>query len=270
MMPPQRKRRLLIRLLSVSLYFAIWFTFGLLYRSAADATHGGAFIQQGDLRTENRISKIKELGRFKVDDNVVRDVLSNDNVSERKPMPFFRDKDVFLLFDRPLGRYWAAYYQNRAEKLGISNFSFLTKGAVKEEKKIYYKIIIAFYRHPVSLSEGAVATAYHRIWQLAPDPMKTTIYLVPNAEQVKSWKAEKHQTIWLDADPTALCARWLDGFPEEIRKVGVYPIANLDEIMEQAVSDPEGSVFLCQDVRNRNYRCPLVDRLYFSAVTIAP
>lgn len=261
-------KKLFLSMFLTVLYFIIWYSFGVFYQRIANESNGQEFIYQEDLRMSSYIAQVQSLSGVPIDAAVIRQVLKSMLGSDRNFVPYFGDKEVPLVLNDPLGEAWGKYYLNWAQKQGFSHFRCSISTSNSKPEPIF-KVDIGFYQREISLSKGAKATAYHRMWIIdSENPTETRIYLLPTIEQAKTWNVVRQVTIWTKENPKKKIKDLLNGYPPKVRATGIYPILPLDGLLAAAVSDPDGSVHAVQRVLRGRYVYPLSDFLYFSAVTI--
>lgn len=264
----QPNRRTFVKVVLVRLYFALWYSFGAMYRSIADSSAGTEFIFQEDLRIGSQVSQVRTQVGLPLDDHTLKGVLRAMTGANQGFLPSFPDKDVPLVLHNPLGEAWGKYYLDWAQKQGYSHFRL--DASENPSPQRHHKVTVALYRRGVTLEEGARGLPYHRMWVVDnEDPRKTHIYLLPTAEQAKTWTPARELVIWTKVDPATLdIDDWTREYPSEVRASGVQPVVFLDSLMSAAVNDPDGSVHTVQQVLRGRFKYSLVDFLYFSAVTI--
>jgi hypothetical protein len=66
----------------IFLYLAVWFGFGVAYRSDAQWSHGEDFSFSGDLKTEALISAFREKADSKADHGIIKALVDNKEYSK--------------------------------------------------------------------------------------------------------------------------------------------------------------------------------------------
>jgi hypothetical protein len=95
------------------------------------------------------------------------------------------------------------------------------------------------------------------------------MYILPTQEQFRDWKPARTLTIWTSIEPSKLgIADWIGEYPKDAHLASVHPVFYLHTLVAATVSDIDDNVHVVQQVLNGKYEYPLLDFLYFSAVTI--
>lgn len=264
-----------IRFLLLLLFLFTWFIFGLFYQNRANKTSGEAFIFQEDIKLQSQINAVKKSLGLTIHKKPIKEIIICDDTLDRhliSPTEKFESgkkiKDyqpVYVYSDKPIGSYWGAFYNSLLESKGadfykimalspkdyLSSMEFGKEVAGLEyDSKICY-IKVEFYQNKDRkkfVSSESDLTNLDFIGEL--------FLLVPiSIASVDDYLSS-------------------EGKGGEMYDISVYEkdtfhsIYNFHIVMSQAFNFLDYSPVVLIKVLQGDYSYPLLDFLYFSAVTI--
>jgi voltage-gated potassium channel len=235
----------------IASYFGTWFIFGILYQRAANNSHGDAFIFQQDLKLKSQAEAFRDLTGTKVSLEGIQPLIIHGDYEQ-----FFTgiqapsDNEVHLYVGAHLNSAWAEFYEKTLAAQGYTHFIL----SEDPEKPIGF---------------GWRDTSHRTRLQLFSQPEHRHTLLSSSGTH---WTTDRSYTLWLD---TALHAHALD-------EVGVGPfladdgkvmdILPLDGLLRTVLIHSRAyldqSIYALRRVMVGAYKYPLLDFLYFSAVTV--
>ena len=217
-----------------ALYFVVWFTFGLLYQWYANTTNGQAFAFQEDLRVRSQVQEFKKRKGLHIDDKTIKNLIPTctwDFADGAKT-----NEAILVPARRNIGQDWAVYYSKKFKSEGITHFAVkVMPGTSKESYK----------------EDG--------VWRVGP-LYKLEILLFHNASSDKANKPVKSFPILAIRPPTQVSPN----FKSDVK----YEIRGLPDVLCYSAHFIDDSFSTLKQIVDGQYEYPLVDFLYFSAVTI--
>jgi voltage-gated potassium channel len=259
-----RHSRLDLSMILISLYFFVWLGFGICYWFIANSTNGEAFIFHNHQEVESRISIFKKnVVNSYVPHNELEDIISNKQYNKNFSRMFVgekRDKQLLLISDDAIGEYWSRYYKEKLLQQGIYYFSTdfnLDSSFCDSYYEKYFPIKITFYRNKDSKIT----------------PQSNIIQISSQKDLSKVTKVQQAYIIFESQFYVDLIKSYSDDLKNVsvINKVLRSPnskSANFEFIFGNSIVFLDDSIITLQKVINGEYKFPIVDFLYFSAVTI--
>lgn len=242
-----KKKNLLMALGAV--YMLILITFGIIYWKIANMSSGEFFIFQNDINMNTKVSVFKKRMKINIYNRDFNNVVSKLVTSEEYKRPIVKirtDKDknmYFFAFDEPLGENWANYYLLLMQGKGITHMKIENSEEQIINKKIpTYKLNVSLYK--------------------VDQKDKNENYIVYEKEENKKLQKLAVITIWVKGYPT---------IHEELFKSEdcFYPLNfYFENLVENSISFIDDSPLILKNVASGNFKYPLWNFMYFSAVTI--
>lgn len=244
-----RKKNILIFL--ALFYIIILLCFGIIYWNIANDSNGEFFIFQNDINMNARIEMFKENSDIKVYSkefrNSIKSLLSSNEykrpVAKLETINDSFDSTNVFSFEKVLGEDWANYYYLFFKDKGITHISLENLGQDKISGKFNsYKIKIHFYK----MDEGERFKDFKRYSKSDQDNFKN-IYT---------------RYIWVNEYPSL--------YSEFFKKRYFYYPLNFyfPELMKNSISFLDDSPLVLKSTINENFKYPLWNFMYFSAVTM--
>lgn len=274
-------------LISLSfMYLFIWFTCGVIYQEIAKESNGRDFIFQEDIKIKLQAKALKDDANLQADEYVLCDLIKN-NEFEKEVIHFnkfnnstnftsdnstsialniTRDFDLnenegFLCTNK-IGKYWAEFYSSEFYQRGISYYRFELNKNITAPKNIGFKNdtlypITIFLYSPKIRNENLLF------------PESNRIRLLDSNVNILDYNLISTYTILIDDKS------YIDSLKtDQVTSASIHNpmFSSLSNILQHSV------LFLGNDYKriNESYnmietngvRFPLLDFLYYSAVTI--
>jgi voltage-gated potassium channel len=215
-------------------YIVVWLVFGLLYQWRANSTNGRAFTFQEDLKVSSQVQEFKKRKDLRVDDKIIKNLIptcSWDFVVEGKTA-----MGKLVPATRNIGWDWAIYYSKRFESARITHFA-------------------------VKITPNTVEAPYKEdgVWRRGP-LYELDILLFLGDSSDKTNKPVATYPILAIRHPKSIS----EHFEEEVK----YEIRGLPDILSQSTHFLDDSFATLKEIVDGHYEYPLLDFLYFSAITI--
>lgn len=232
------------------IYIFVLIFFGIIYWNMANHSRGEFFIFQNDINVDTKISMFKKKMNIKFYSRELNDSIKKLIISKEYKRPIVKlnvlndstyNKSTFV-FDRVLGENWSNYYYLLLINSGVTHMNIVDVGENKLNGGFHtYKLKVDFYR--------SNAGNYDKI----PEYKKNSLN-----------KFKKIQTIYI----------WVDNY-DIIKKEYFddknyfYPINfYFQEIIKNSICFPDESPLVLRQVSIGNFKYPIWNFIYFSAVTI--
>lgn len=245
----------LLRIFPIILYFVIWYLFGCIYQDEANKTSGASFIFQEDLKTSSKIQAFETQTKLNVPDEYIKALLEREDLlngiytpnSLLKALPNHLLKNSSnqptIFSNTPLGSEWARYYVASLELQDITHFSISM-----ETSRDFLRLLSPFYKGtPVNLTFYKSQNPENFVFN--PDP--------------KSLEVSHEYRLIVQEKPRQPIAEGNND-----TRVQFIPIRLAQRFLEESLVFPDDKVLILKDISEGQYEYPLVDFLYFSAVTI--
>lgn len=276
-----------ICLLSLSfLYLFIWFTCGIAFQAIAKKTNGRDFIFQEDIKIKLQAKALKDSVNIKADEYTICDLIKNDGL--QKDIIYFKKNDTMTNFTSSnsssanlnvvkkfnfnqnegtlclskIGKYWGELYSSDFYRKGISHYRFEVKDSINSPLGIGLKVD-KLYPVTVYLYKSNVKNTDSEFSQ--PNKIK----LLNSTDDIKNYILINQYTILID-DPSFISILKSD---QATSVSGGNPMyLNLANILQHSIIFIDYDFKLINDmfnmIENEGVRFPLLDFLYYSAVTI--
>jgi voltage-gated potassium channel len=223
-----------VRVILAVFYFGVWFAFGLLYQWYANTTNGRAFAFQEDLRVRSQVQEFKKMKDLHVDDEIIKNLIPTctwDFAGGAK-----MNEAILVPARRNIGQEWAVYYSKKFESEGITHFA-------------------------VKVIPGTLEESYKEdgMWRVGP-LYKLEILLFHNASSDKPNKPVKSFPVFAIRPPIYVSPN----FKSEVK----YEIRGLPDILCYSAHFIDDSFSTLKKIVDGHHEYPLLDFLYFSAITI--
>lgn len=275
-------------LISLSfLYMYIWFTCGVIFQADARESNGRDFIFQEDIKVKLEAKALKDLTNINVDDYVVCDLIKNSDL-QKESINFEKDSNGFTEFTSSdnsssnldvvkkfnftddegtlctseIGKYWGEFYCSDFYHKGVSYYNFEIENSIDTPSGIginsskLYPLTISLYK------------TKDRTMNLE-GPQPNNIRLLSSSEDINNYELVTRCTILIK--DSAFATR-LERDKENSNEDSNPEYSNLINILEHSIN------FISYDYKKINntfnriettgIRYPLIDFLYYSAVTI--
>lgn len=234
----------------LSIYIFLLIFFGIIYWDVANRSKGEFFIFQNDINLDTKVSMFKKEMNIKSYNKELNESIRKLIISQEYKRPIVKlnvlnnstyNKSAFV-FDRVLGENWSSYYYLLMACRGITHMNIVDMGENKLNGGFHsYKLKLNLYR---SNDEDIDNFS---------DYYKSYLY-----------KFKKIYTIYV----------WVDNY-DIIKKeyfdnnYYFYPINfYFQQIIKNSICFPDESPFILRKVSTGNFRYPIWNFIYFSAVTI--
>lgn len=240
------KRNFMILLFFV--YIFVLVLFGFIYWNISNHSGGDLFIFQNDINLDTKVDIFKKKMNIRFYDRGINNAIKSLIRSNEYNRPIFKldvlnnyNKSVFVL-DKGLGNNWANYYYLTNVNKGISHMSVYNMGQDELNGKFNTcKIRICFYK--LRDSDCNKQSSYPENFSNKFYKVDTWYIWVNNYEMIKK-----------------------NYFKE---KYYFYPLNFfLPKLMANSISFPDESPIVLQEVSSGNFKYPVWNFIYFSAVTI--
>lgn len=238
-------------------YLILWVGFAFVYKYLADSSNGEYYIFQEDIRIDNQIQQFTNGNKLSLSKHYLSSLFKTpDRRPYFKNIEIANNKYNILLHDT-IGENWAAYYQELIRANGYNDYYFadirkvinplkqpelLIDDIDKQNIKYsnIYQCKLYLYTGPkLSISADESTKKVLKIDKMLNEPDKI----------IQLWLARKPSTIIKDND--FISTLFLQ---QELMNSIIY----LDDSREKIDSIVKGK-----------YKYPIIDFLYFSAVTIS-
>lgn len=244
-----RKRTVLFFL--AAFYIIILFCFGIIYWDVANDSNGEFFIFQNDINMNTKIEIFKKNSDIKVYSNELKNSIKNLISSDEYKRPVAKLETInnslesinVFSFEKVLGADWANYYYLLLKDNGITHISLENLGQDKISGSFdTYKIKVCFYK----MNEDE----------------KFKDFKGYTKNQQNNFKKIYTKYIWVDQYPVL--------HRELLKKQYFYYPLNFyfPELMEKSISFLDDSPLVLKSIAGGNFKYPLWNFMYFSAVTM--
>ena len=276
-----------IILLSLAfVYLFVWFTCGVIYQSIARQSNGRDFIFQEDIKIKLQAKALKDLTNINVDEYTICDLIKNNELG-KDSINFKKDNNrtIFTSSDNSstdlnvvgdfefnenegtlcineIGKYWGDFYSSDFYHRGISYYKFQVQNSIdaplniglKSEK--LYPVTILLY------SPKAKNTNFN-------PPQPNSIRLLGRNEDINNYSLVSQYTILID--DTSFLAKLKDGKGNSNDNNNPM-YSNLTNMLQHSINFIDYDYNMISDnfnlIETNGIRYPLIDFLYYSAVTI--
>lgn len=223
-------------MLTIFLYVSIWLGCGIFYQYAANKYRGECFIFQDNIKMQYEIMEFKDkLKVYQVRDKTIKTLFLKD--SDEKFIYYNTNKDNKVLYTiQQVGIDWANYYEEK-----FVSVEKITHFRIKELKQegLLYNITLSLYRVKGDFSK-------------TKDPN--------NDNELYEYVRDEYISIQKMPDVYNFIIN---------NKIVHIPVKGiLRDFIETSNTAPGIDWITFELVKNGQYKYPLVDFLYFSAVTI--
>lgn len=222
-----------------------------MYRNEANKTSGASFIFQEDLKTTSKIQAFKTKTNLDVPDDHIKALLDRkdllDGISSSKFFPRNKLNETSIFSNIPLGNEWARYYIASLEYQKVTHFSV----SFKTSEKLPFIWAFRTLLFPFEKLTPVNLTFYQDL-----ESTNSTVNLDPKDLPVFSeylLLVQKQQN---------------DSLPNDDAEVKFIPVRLAHSFFADSRVFPDNKVLVLKEISEGQYEYPLIDFLYFSAVTI--
>lgn len=276
-----------ITLISLSiLYLYVWFTCGVIYQSIARQSNGRDFIFQEDIKIKLQAKALKDLTNINVDDYIICDLIKNNELL-KDSVNFQKDsnnlttfttynssalnKDIVEDFEfaenegtlcvNEIGKYWAEFYSSDFYHKGISYYQFKVNESISaplniglKSEKLYSVTILLFSSKNANFDFP---------------PPNNDIRLLSKSEDVSNYDLISQCTILISDEHFVSKLKENEGMSNNNYN---HMYSNLTSLLQHSINFISYDYNMINDKFNmieaNGIRYPLIDFLYYSAVTI--
>ena len=273
-----------ITLISLSiLYLYVWFTCGVIYQSIARQSNGRDFIFQEDIRIKLQAKALKDSTNINVDDYIICDLIKNGELI-KDSIDFKKDnnnlttfttynssslnKDVVENFEfteregtlcvNGIGKSWAEFYSSDFYHKGISYYQLKVNDSIDAPLNIGIK---SEKLYPVTIFLFSSKNANFDF----PRP-NNDIRLLSKNEDISNYNLISQCTILISDESFISKLKGNEG------QQNSHMYSNLTSILQHSINFISYDYNMINDKFNiieaNGIRYPLIDFLYYSAVTI--
>ncbi|OAA82871.1 potassium channel family protein [Clostridium ljungdahlii] len=244
------RKRIILSVLAFS-YVTVLLLFGLIYWSIANNSRGDFFVFQRDVNMTTKIDAFKKNLNIKIKSRELKSTVEDLINSDEYKRPFANLEIVddsgssikVFSFDKPLGKLWANYYSTLLKDKGVTHISVEDMGEDRVNSKFSScKLKICFY----TVNENEIYKSFK-------------CYKKSQANQLSKVDTKY---MWVN-DYTMLKSKF---FKEEYY---YYPLSfYFSKLVENSISFLDNSPLVLKSVVCGNFKYPIENFIYFSAVTI--
>ncbi|MFL0196404.1 potassium channel family protein [Clostridium sp. WILCCON 0269] len=243
------EKKTILFILALS-YISILFSFGFIYWHIANDSHGEFFIFQNDINMNTKVEVFRKSLNIPMYSKEFKNTIEYLIASNEYKRPIAKLETLnssfsvnIFAFDKILGENWANYYYMLLQSKGITHISVENLGEDKVSSKFNsYKLKICFYK-------------------------------INEEEKYKEFKSYKKndKNKFERVDIKYL---WVNDYPllhnELFRKDYFYYPLNFyfPKLMENSISFLDDSPLVLRAIVNGNFKYPIWNFMYFSAVTM--
>ena len=276
-----------IILLSLAfVYLFVWFTCGVIYQSIARQSNGRDFIFQEDIKIKLQAKALKDLTNINVDEYTICDLIKNNELG-KDSINFKKDNNrtTFTSSDNSstnlnvvgnfefnenegtlcineIGKYWGDFYSSDFYHRGISYYKFQVQNSIDAPSNIGLK---SEKLYPVTIflySPKVKNTSFN-------PTQPNNIRLLGKNEDINNYSLVSQYTILID--DTSFLAKLKDGKGNSNdNNNSMY--SNLTNMLQHSINFIDYDYNMINDnfnlIETNGIRYPLIDFLYYSAVTI--
>lgn len=240
----------------IFLYMFAWFIFGCLYCYIANITEGGSFVFQEDILLQTKNSELQANLGIKIDPDITKDLFLDYNknfvptkIASDTPMITF---NITTNGIKPIGMLWSNYY---IAKWKSQDYNFCSAELLKRHQRIignsnYCKLKFTVYQIP----EDTFSIISSNKLIYLPEFYKI---LIQKQESFYLWVDEKEFKLYTK-DWTFTGNKYTYAELDLSRVFISHAVNYLDDAID--------IIYRYETQKHFNY--PLIDFLYFSAVTI--
>lgn len=223
-----------VQVILAGVYVLVWLVFGFLYQWRANSTSGRAFTFQEDLKVSSQVQEFKKRKDLRVDDKIIKNLIptcSWDFVAEAKTAT-----GKLVPATSNIGWDWAVYYSKRFESARITHFA-------------------------VKIAPDTLEASYKQdgVWRRGP-LYQLDIFLYSGGGTDNTNKPVDTYQIRAIRNPKTIS----EHFEEEVK----HEIRGLPDILSYSTHFLDDSFLILKKIVDGHYEYPLLDFLYFSAITI--
>lgn len=275
-----------ISLISLSfIYLFIWFTCGVIYQAIARQSNGRDFIFQEDIKIKLQAKALKDSTNIHADEYTICDLIKNNELqkdiihfrkingstiftSDNNSVDLnvvnnfnFNENEGFISTNK-IGKYWAEFYSSDFYRRGVSYYKFEVNESIDTPQNIGIK---SEKLYPVTLF------LYNKKYKNSNSnfPESNKIILLGNNENMRNYTLIEKDTILIDDKSFISILKNDQGNQSNIRNP-MY--SNLSSILEHSIVFIDHDYKIINDtfnmIESNGVRFPLLDFLYYSAVTI--
>ncbi len=238
-------------------YLVTWFLFGYIYCRIANISHGQSFVFQEDILLQTKNIEFQKKLNIRINNNITRELFINYDKSFIL-MKMAKSNSALITYNlspagiNPIGAVWADYYiaKWKAEGFNYCSARILAPGQLITGSTKYAKILFSIYSIPAETLTGLNS--------------KEPVYL-PEL-YTRSVKKQQEFYIWVDENEFDLLnEQWtFTGNSNKFASLdyGKYFVSNSVNFFDSAID------IIYNYETQKQFKYPLIDFLYFSAVTI--
>ncbi|WP_446899652.1 potassium channel family protein [Clostridium sp. LBM24168] len=232
------------------IYIFVLIFFGIIYWDIANHSRGEFFIFQNDINLDTKVNMFKKKMNIKFYNRELNDSIKKLIISKEYKRHIVKlnilnnstyDKSTFV-FDRVLGENWSNYYCLLIMSRGITHMNIVNMGESKLNGGFHsYKLKVNFYK----LNDE--------------NEDKFSSY---KEDSINNFKKIQTMYLWVD-NYDIIKKEYFDD------KNYLYPINfYFQEIIKNSICFPDESPLVLREVSSGNFKYPIWNFIYFSAVTI--
>ncbi|MBU4216222.1 MAG: potassium channel family protein [Actinobacteria bacterium] len=252
----------------VLIYFGLWLIFGFIYRWRANVSKGNEFSFQDNIKIKQNIRVFKKKYNIKVPDYTIKDLINRGEVEKETGFVFesFENKESYHYIVNygkeskrefyndsssadSIGLVWATYYMEKFISEGATHFKIDPLDGSKSIGKGKY------LKHKLSLFGSDIHHAR----------------IIQTKEDIKKLKFIKKYTVYLPfSEKPSQFASQISEFSKQyhIENTDYQPMSTFTISMSYSINLLDGDIDKLKEILKGEYEYPIVDFLYFSAVTI--
>jgi len=253
-----RLRKIKDRMFLVVIFFflVVWFVFGCIYQNIANTSNGRDYIFQSDILLRAKSEAFQKLVGIAVDIGTIQNLFTNFNTKTtldvydaETPILILNVNRNDLITYRPIGSNWAKYYISKLQKIG---FNFASAHILEPDRAEYepgIKILFKVYRIDIDVE----------------DLIFNEIYLPDYKDKIVE---TREYIMFLNSDDDILGYNYMWSLYPDIVCI-LDEGYEYEELLSHSISYLDTDYCIVSNFElQKQFKYPLIDFLYFSAVTI--
>lgn len=243
----------------IFLYLFTWLSFGCFYWGLATFSNHDSFIFEENIKLNSMAKSIyKKLGGlYKIDD--IKKILKTESYNiEAINLEVGNNRNIAFT-DRSIGSEWASLYTNYYDNRAYSHYSVKLIGAEENPQELMYFKPIEEIIFASDFYQSTILYKYQlTLYKVSEDSEKDIFKPVESENEM-----EALETIFIWS------IRKINPVVKENEEIYYIPTSyGLHAIIEYSFSMPDQSIWSFKEVQLGTVPYPIIDFLYFSAVTL--
>lgn len=243
----------------IMLYLFTWLIFGCIYWGLATFSKNDNFIFEEHIKL-NSMAKIinKKLNNLYNVEDIKNILISDSHDIQALNLNAGNNRDIAFT-DRNIGIEWAALYMNYYKNRGYTHYAFKLLKAEKDPKELQYFKPIEEIIFAGETSQATILYKYQvTLYRVTEDSEKETFMTIDSANQME---AKETIFVWT--------TKRFNTLTQNNEEIYFTPVKyGLHSILAFSFSMPDQSIWSFKEVELGEVPYPIVDFMYFSAVTL--